>query len=197
MTRGGYFVKKTILIFSFLSILQILCFGQEQSNLDGFSGINWNETLQNAEKIMTEKEFIVVSKDNNDLMLKGKFAGENATIILSFFDEKFYRAIVIYEYERNRALSKYNSYVSLMSERYGKPNESIERYISPYYKGDGYEEQAIRMNKGIVSSKWLFNNNCTINVVIVSNLNTYLVYTHESLAQLREDAEKKSKANEL
>ena len=44
-------------------------------------------------------------------------------------------------------LSDYSTYVDLFTKKYGFPSDRFEFFEEPYYKGDGYELQALRNGK--------------------------------------------------
>jgi len=51
-------------------------------------------------------------------------------------------------------LRTYSRLKKILSEKYGQPADNNHYFSSPYYLGDGYEEQAVRNNKGSLSTKW-------------------------------------------
>jgi hypothetical protein len=49
--------------------------------------------------------------------------------------------------------------------KYGKPHKDYELYQSPYAKGDGFAEQAIKMNKSTIAAFWISDEgNCMLKV---------------------------------
>lgn len=49
---------------------------------------------------------------------------------------------------------RYESYLSLLTEKYGAPYSSFNFFKDPYYEGDGYEMSAITLNKVVYSAFW-------------------------------------------
>jgi hypothetical protein len=84
-----------------------------------------------------------------------------------------------------------------LKERYGNPDNVTEMFLSPYYKGDGYEEQAISSRKGFLRTRWDFNNKCYILLSIPNSLDTFLAYTNEELYDMMEAEENKKNLGDL
>ena len=49
---------------------------------------------------------------------------------------------------------RYFEMKDMLSIKYGAVNKEIEQFLSPYYDGDGYEAQAISLQKCIYASFW-------------------------------------------
>lgn len=50
--------------------------------------------------------------------------------------------------------SRYESYLNLLTEKYGAPSSSFNFFKEPYYEGDGYEMSAISLEKVVYSAFW-------------------------------------------
>ena len=50
--------------------------------------------------------------------------------------------------------SRYESYLNLLTEKYGAPYSSFNFFKDPYYEGDGYEMSAISLEKVVYSAFW-------------------------------------------
>lgn len=156
----------------------------QDKELTGFWGIEWKTSRGEAKKIISNKGDYVLTEDAADgIAYKGKFGGVDATIVLYFFENQFYRGVVAYPYEENRAFSRYQTTKEQIIKKYGPPTKVAEVFQKPYYKGDGYEEQAIRLNKGLYMSSWSFSNNNTIYVAISNSLDTLLCYENNELTE--------------
>lgn len=83
--------------------------------------------------------------------VKGNFAGidDCEILILSTSTSKLVWKVVVYFPERISWYSlkrEYNNFKDSYTEKYGKPN-SYEYFSQPYYEGDGYELQALKLEK--------------------------------------------------
>jgi len=191
-------MKKSIIITVIFLFLGIPLFAQNLGNLDGFNGIPWGASMKNAKTIMESKDFTLRHETEKAYAFTGKFAGENVeVIILYFFEDKMYMAVVSYKPEENLAKRKYKKYVDMMTQKYGKPHESVENYIWPYSKGDEFEETAISVNKAIIFSDWVFNNDFNITITISNDLNTLIYYQNNKLSKEADEFEKAQNINDL
>ena len=84
-------------------------------------------------------------------MLKGDFAGKSdCTIgVLATKQSNTVWKVVVYFPEKTSwysLKSEYKSFKESYTEKYGSPS-SYEYFSDPYYEGDGYELQALRLEK--------------------------------------------------
>ncbi len=52
------------------------------------------------------------------------------------------------------ARAKFQTIVGLLRGKYGAPTAECEDYTTPYYDGDGFEDQAIKVGKADFSAMW-------------------------------------------
>jgi len=57
--------------------------------------------------------------------------------------------------------NRYESYLNLLTEKYGAPSSSFNFFKDPYYEGDGYEMSAITLSKVVYAAFW---KNVAINI---------------------------------
>jgi hypothetical protein len=57
--------------------------------------------------------------------------------------------------QEGAAIQRYIEMKGLLTRKYGRPTWIDERFDAPYYAGDGYEEQAVRVGKGHFYSSWI------------------------------------------
>lgn len=174
-------MKKRIIVL-FMFCLSVVLFAQVKQPLDGFWGIKWNSDIKTAEKAVQNKgKHTLIEKSNARLLYSGMFGGEEAIIAFFFDDDKFYLAQVTYPYEENRALAKYLRIKSLITEKYGPPEDDVMCFLPPYRLGDGYEELARKMNKAILTACWYFSDNNEVFIDLDSNLEVRLYYKNSEI----------------
>ena len=72
-------------------------------------------------------------------------------------DDGFVKATVYFEKsEDSEIFNAYDRIKGLYVEKYGDPKSHFEFFMDPYYKGDGYEAQAVRVGKATFASFWEF-----------------------------------------
>jgi hypothetical protein len=175
--------------FLALAILFGLCFtieAQSATQLAGFLGIKWSDTRETAVSILSNRDFknIESEKAQDDMAIiscNGSFAGRECSILLLFYQEKFYDAVVTIRPDKNTVIREYKAIVSELANKYGDSNSVAYSFKSPYFDGDGYEETAIALNKATISSLWRFYNDKTILVAINKTLAIVIYYTDGEL----------------
>lgn len=103
-----------------------------------------------AQKLEKQGYGIVYNKDY-DYVLSGEFTGKNARVFLlgTLKTGEIWKVAVQFDESTTWSdiLSDYSFYVDLFTQKYGFPSDHFEFFENPYYKGDGYEMQALRMGK--------------------------------------------------
>lgn len=153
-----------LIIFA-LSILTQNVSAQNTSNNNlhlRFNGIPITGSLNNIQNKLTAKGFRFASKDGDAVEMVGKFANEKCRIILYATPKTktIYQIIVDYGKEDGWGLLKshYLQLKKFLKEKYNINPGSVERFIDPYYEGDGYELSATRNNKCIYFSTFTLSN---------------------------------------
>lgn len=186
-------MKKAIIAI-LLSCIMGIAFAQVNQPLDGFWGLKWNsDTATVKEAIKNKGSYKLLMEETGVLAYSGTFGGDDATIILTFYEEKLYAAAVVYPYKKNMAIQKYREVKSQLSKKYGKPDADIENFKSPYSSGDGYEETAIKINKAFFWTEWVFSDKNTISITITSDLEVFLRYANvEVQEKINKEKQKKN-----
>jgi len=166
-------MKKIILVFLFIPAFG---FAQNKKALSNFWDIPWGTSIEQAEKIFSQRNFESF-RDGNCLISRGKYEGEEAVILL-FFNRmnRFYCGNVIYSSSGTAALPKYNNYRLVLFRRYGMPDTAVEYFADPYAKGDGREIEAISTENAFYFTEWEFNDSCLASVSILKNLDVCLSF---------------------
>ena len=112
--------------------------------------------------------------------LYGKVAMREVQILVfaTPYTNKVYK-ISVYMPEHNSwysLKSDYFSYLDILKNKYGLPTESYSTFIDPYYEGDGFEEQAVKMDKTLYEAIWIGYGNTNIAVSISKYMQVKLIY---------------------
>ena len=121
-----------------------------------FKGLPMNCDLASFVSQLEAKGYTKLSIDEDSAFLSGSFAGkDNCTIIvLCTTAAKLVWKVAVYFPEQtswHSLKSEYNSFKQSYTEKYGTPR-SYEFFSDPYYEGDTYELQALRLDKCTYSS---------------------------------------------
>ena len=103
------------------------------------------------------KGFVFKEKISNHIRVySGTFAGSNVVVDVVSTSNVVWKILVEYPEASSffRLESDYEDMVGQFKKKYGEPTEHFEFFSEPYYKGDGYEMQALRLNKCNYASYW-------------------------------------------
>jgi len=151
---------KTITLLVLMAI-PIISYSQ---TLDGFFGFRFGCSMDSVKKEMLIKpgcSLIDKYSSENMLAFEGmKFAGRDATyMIFGFINNKFHTgSVLISPNLKSKIIELYSDIQGELNEKYYKTTKVYENYTSPYEKGDGYYETAIKLGKADFSSFWKFVN---------------------------------------
>ena len=132
-----------------------ITFAQAQEHMT-FKDISMNCNLTT---FVTKLEAIGYKKallEDYGAVLKGSFAGKNDCTIMVLCtsnSKSVWKVAVIFPEQTSWSSlkSEYKSFKDSYIQKYGKP-DSYEFFSNPYYEGDGYELQALQLNKCTYSS---------------------------------------------
>lgn len=192
---------KTIILLVFMAISTV----SNGKTLDVFFGFRFGCSMDSIKKGMLMKPGCTIdSKNSNETRLvfdNVKFAGRDASFMsFSFINNKFHTgAVSIAPNLKSQIIDLYNEIKSELNEKYFVTKDDFEIYKSPYEKGDGYYETAIKLGKASFSSYWMFENpksnkedqKNTISLKITETLNISIKYQDGILI---DEAVDKSKA---
>ena len=84
----------------------------------------------------------------------------------------------------------------MLSAKYGDPSRNVERFSNPYYEGDGYEFQALRIGKCTYTS--IFNvSNGNVMLSMVKDGSLILYYSDKEGDALNEREQRQKALSDL
>lgn len=149
---------------------------------------------------MKAKGFVQIVESENFITMEGEFMGKECHIhIVGTKKAKIvYMVSVIFD-------RKYTSWYSLKSDyndirdsyigKYGMPAKDYHFFDSPYYEGDGYEMQAVRLEKCNYLCFWNDMEEGDIMISIMKDSRISISY-QDRLNEKERDIEKKAQINE-
>lgn len=144
------------LVFILALFLSTAAFAQSDNLFDNghltFKGLSISGPLDDFVSNLVSQGYVLKESMTAGALLKGDFASEsNCTIgiLTTKRTHQVYCVAVSFESKTSwtSLKSQYREYKSMLSAKYGEPSKHIERFYSPYYEGDGYELQALRLDK--------------------------------------------------
>lgn len=139
-----------------------------------FADIQWGSTPQVVTDKLKALGFSVSPPDNNGVIAfkNGVLAGEKANGNVLFGNNKLLKVVINLQTADNKAISAYLAMKETLTKKYGAPDDDITSFQSPYYAGDGYEQQAIKLGKAKIVCVW----GAYLALEITEQLTVYIVY---------------------
>ena len=148
---------KSTLAFFFLLFVSFLHAEEKRPN---FADIPFGSSRDEVKKILLSKNYVfstsVENLKENHLKFTGKVTNVKSTIYAVFNEDgKLVKTLVCLSTEDKDAIKKFRSLRKSLTKKYGKPDRDIvDSFLSPYRKGDGYAEQAVKVGKGFFISSF-------------------------------------------
>lgn len=191
-------------------LLLLLCcslFEMSAQTLTGFYGFRFGCSVDSIKKVMLAKPGCLLDQkySNENLLIFGgtSFAGREVVLMkFSFINGKFHTGSVYFDPKmESKTISFYKEIRDELNEKYFKSKQDFEIYKTPYEKGDGYTESAIKLGKATFATYWSFKNpkqksdegNNIISLEINERLRVVLAYQDGVL--FSESAEKDKSKN--
>jgi hypothetical protein len=80
----------------------------------------------------------------------------------------------------------YIEILTTLQNKYGEPDETEAKFITPYYLGDGYELNAVRLEKIDYHAYWFRRDNLTVGVEISKFSQVKLIYENNIMMDLKD-----------
>jgi hypothetical protein len=168
-------MKKFSIIVATTFILFISAVAQAKQPT--FANISWGIDQAELRKHLTSNGFTPSNVDKDgDLKFKGELLGYDAVGFAFLGSGKLVKIQLLIATPDNKAISSYKDLKETLIKKYGLPTSTYQYFKRPYYDGDGYEEQAIRLGKGIFASFW----DSSLSVSITEKLAVNLSYESAS-----------------
>ena len=192
-------MKKLVLILFLLFSIGVNA--QQESHLE-FKGIPITGTLDNMiNKLKAQGyELVDVFDEEDAAILEGKFANENCELyVWSTPKTKIvYKILVKFDSKDSwwTLKSNYKKLKEQLGTKYNVRPDATEGFLDPYYEGDGYELQAIRLGKSLHISEFELGEG-KIELLIADSPNVRLYYTDAIGGNLNEQEENQSSYDDL
>jgi len=119
-----------------------------------FAKIPWGSSPEKVKEVLGKK-YSLKTEMEGDLLFSGTILGTDATIYTFFNnDKKLVKVVVSLEPAEGKVIDTYDEIKEILISKYGPPDKVYEFFEDPYKEGDGYEEQAIKLNKGHFACFW-------------------------------------------
>ena len=149
---------KKIISLAIALTISFSLFAQEEHLT--FKNIPITGSLSSFISKMKASDFDLVEQiENSGAIMIGSFAGfSDCTILIGCSPKTKTVWKVVVELPDQTSWtsvkSRYSDFKEKFKKKYGAPEKSYEFFTTPYYEGDGYELQAIKLEKGYYYTFW-------------------------------------------
>lgn len=148
---------KRLFILVFLCCFGVVLHAQQHLT---FKSIPIQGSLSEFVGKLKAQGFVVENKYDTGISMKGSFVGfkDCSIIIMATAQTQTVWKVAAFLPDQSSwssTCSRYEEFKEKYTNKYGKPSEEFEFFMSPYELGDGYELQAIALDKGAWSSYWV------------------------------------------
>lgn len=205
-------LSKISLIFIFLLLISMsVVFAKENftgTPVTSFQGIEWKAGQEQIERWALDRnaKFIDASSKYNGVMTtliyKGTYGDEQAEYRFTLYKGQFYQVNIYCEsISESVLLDRWQKFKQLLSQKYGNPSYDFYFFKSPYYNGDGYELQAIRLNKGTAKTYWNRpigdGDNAIVSCEVTPMMSLRVTYQHVEIADIAVDDYNRQKSRDM
>lgn len=188
------------LIVSFLMLFVFVSVRLEAQEHMMFMKTPIDGTITEFATKMKAKGFVQIVESENFITMKGEFMDEecNIHIVGTKKTNIVYMVSVVFDRDYTSwysLKSDYNDIRDSYIDKYGKPTKDYHFFSSPYYEGDGYEMQAVRLEKCNYLCFWNNMEEGNIMISIMKSSRISVSY-QDGLNSKKGEIEKKDKINE-
>lgn len=164
-----------------------------------FDGVAIDGDLSTAIAKYKSKGYLIQKYFENGVILNGEVLGTKIELyIFTTIKTKRVFKAVVYLPKRESWVSlknEYEKYFETFTDKYGTEDSKYEFFSKPYFEGDGYELQALKLEKATFAAYWLKKNNATIGLEISEYQQVKITYendTNQIISKREIDAVKNS-----
>lgn len=179
-------MKGLIIFIAFLFYTPV-AFAQQPT----FADLAWGSSIAATAKQLKVKGFSTKVDSDGDLRFEGTLLSHRCVGFAVFGNEKLLKVQVAIATPDHKARGVYSDLRETLINKYGEATDTFEFFLDPYYDGDGYEEQAIRVGKGHFATYW----GSALSIEITEKLAVRLSY--ESPGWEAESERRKNKARNV
>ena len=133
-------------------------FAQEEEHLT-FKNIPISGSISSFISKMKEAGFTLVEQIDDGAIMKGSFVGYSDCSVFVFCSSSsktVWKVVAQLPSQSSwsSVKSRYRDFKEKYTTKYGEPFKNFEFFTDSYYEGDGYELQAMKLEKGYYSTYW-------------------------------------------
>jgi len=149
---------KMKIINFFISLVVFLLLSNLGFSQPSFNGVNAGQNLEVTISEFEEKGFVESFRRGNLVSMQGMVNGSKMDVFVVFTPEsKLVWKIQVIAEEKSSWISAKTSFFKfcdILTEKWGPAPNKYTFFKEPYYEGDGYELQALRVDKAVYFYSW-------------------------------------------
>ena len=177
------------LLFVFFCLTSISAFARGDAPI--FADLKWGASTASVRSQLAAKGFDTEIDSDGDVKFKGKLIGYSAVGWAVIVSNRLLKVQVNILTPDSKAKQAYSEMKEVLNGKYGSPTSKYEFFTKPYYEGDGYEEQALRLGKATFALFW----GDALSMEITEKLTVQLTY--ESPEWSAESVRRKNRATQV
>lgn len=151
-----------------------------------FAGMDWGTSEEATKKILLEKGYTYDRVTSTGVFkvhgFEGKMAGRGAKLVVLFYKNRLLKIGIMLDTPEYGMFSLFDEIYTILEKRYGFA-EVKSLFVSPYYKGDGYESSAFSLGKAYHFCSWN-QDKAGLTVSISKRCDVELVYESTEFVQI-------------
>ena len=148
-----------------------------------FDGIAIDGDLSTAIAKYKLKGYLVEKYFDGGVILNGEVLGAKIELYIftTIKTKKVFKAVVYLPRRQSwfTLKNEYEKYFVTFTDKYGMEDSKYEFFTSPYFEGDGYELQALKLEKATFAGYWFNKNNTTIALEISEYQQVKITYEND------------------
>ncbi len=175
-------MKKTIIAFAIMLFTQFT-FAQS------FNGVPISGDMATAVTRFKAKGFTVTDNLKNMTVMKGTIQGIPTEVFIKVtpISKQVYAFSMYFTNHISwfGIKGEYDKFKDILTEKYGQPDNEYDFFSTPYYLGDGYELQALRLEKCTYATYWFGKENMNIALEMSKYEQVNITYENQKLIEVR------------
>ena len=120
-----------------------------------YADIPWGASKETVKRTLVQRGYAFLKTDEDgDLQFDGEISNTKARIVAIFARDRLVKSGVLIATPDNKAREVFCDMRETLLRKYGAPSSDFHFFTSPYYEGDGFEDQAIRLGKATFAVYW-------------------------------------------
>jgi hypothetical protein len=165
------------------------------ASAQSFDGVPIEGDLPTAVARFKAKGYTIDKYFERGVQMKGRVANNDIQLFIftTPISKKIFKISAYLDTETSWYSLKatYDRMLEKLETKYGTPDEKKAEFITPYYYGDGYELQAVTLEKTSFYAYWFKRDNLSLGVEISKYKQVKLTYENDRMMDIKDAEQQK------